>query len=104
MAGFRMDAEVVGGYAKTVDAAAEELGGAVGGLRDGALTEETFGTLGKELGLVESYARAAAALRGQLEHGAVALRSASEALHKVTTNQSGGDGDAAVQIKKAGEL
>jgi hypothetical protein len=100
MAGFRMDADVVVGYARTTDSAAAELANAAAALQVRAFSGLSVGPLGEQLGVPASYERAAAALRRQLTDGADALRSASDALHKVTENQGGGDGDAASRINR----
>jgi hypothetical protein len=91
MAGLRMDGVVVADYAKTAEEAAAEL--------DSAAAE-----LGAQIGLGESYGRAAGALRRQLADGAEALRSAAEALRQVTVRHSGQDDEAAELIKRAGRL
>ncbi|MEV4052580.1 hypothetical protein AB0J55_15465 [Amycolatopsis sp. NPDC049688] len=103
MAGLRMDAVVVAGYAATADAAADDLDAAATEV-GGDVTDESYGTLGAQIGLGASYGRAAGALRRQLADGAEALRSAAEALRQVTVRHGGQDTEAAELIKRAGRL
>jgi hypothetical protein len=102
--GFKINAAVVAGYAKKVDTMADELSGAADSVADGVLTVDSFGGLGAQLGLGASYAHASEALRRRLFGGCAALRSASEALHKVMAHHAGGDDESAELIKRAGEL
>jgi hypothetical protein len=104
MAGFRVSAEVVADYAKRVDATADELTAVTDSVAGGGLTVASFGDLGDQIGLGASYARASELLRNQLLDGCAALRSASDALHKVMGHHSGGDAESAALIKRAGEL
>ncbi|MFE6609343.1 hypothetical protein [Amycolatopsis sp. NPDC057786] len=104
MAGLKIDGDVVGDYAKRVDAAAGELDLAAAEVTGAGVTVESHGALGEELGLGASYGRAAEAIRRQLVEGAAALRSASEALHTVTARHAGHDDEAAQTIKRAVEL
>lgn len=104
MAGFKISADVVADYAKQVDATADELDAATGSVAAGSLTAESYGDLGDQVGLGESYAHAAEALRGQLVDGCAALRSASEALRTLLERHAGGDSEAAELIKRAGGL
>jgi hypothetical protein len=97
VADFKISGDVVADYAKQVDAAT--AAGAAG-----SLTAESYGDLGDQVGLGESYAHAAEALRGQLVDGSAALRSASEALRTLLERHAGGDSDAAELIKRAGGL
>ncbi|MFC9252024.1 hypothetical protein [Amycolatopsis thailandensis] len=104
MAGLKIDGVAVVDYAKRVDAAAGELDLAAAEVTGDGITVESHGALGEELGLGASYGRAAGAIRRQLEEGAAALRSASEALHTVTARHAGHDEEAAQMIKRAVEL
>ena len=104
MAGFKISADVIADYAKQVDATADALNVATGSVAAGELTVESFGDLGGDVGLGESYAQAAEALRGQLLDGCAALRSASDALRMLLERHAGGDDAAAELIKRAGEL
>lgn len=99
---LRIDGVVVGGYAKKVERAAEDLDGAVAGVGAVAGTPEPFGELGARLGLDQSYARASDALRRQLATGAVALRSAAAALEQLASGHARRDADAADRIDRAG--
>jgi hypothetical protein len=99
---LRIDGVVVGGYAKKVEQAAEELDAAAAGVGAVATTAEPFGELGGRLGLDQSYARASDALRQQLATGAVALRSAAAALEQLASGHARRDADAAEQITSAG--
>src|SRR3954451_6910920 len=99
-----MDGVVVGEYAKTAGAAADDLDAAAADVGGNGVTSESYGALGARLGLGESYGRAAGALRRQLTDGAEALRSAAEALRHGTVRHSGQDADAAELIKRAGEV
>ncbi len=103
MAGLRMDGVVVAGYAETAEAAADDLDAAAAEV-GGDVTAESYGALGAQLGLGESYGRAAGTLQRQLAEGAEALRSAAEALRQVTVRHSGQDAEAAELIKRAGRL
>jgi hypothetical protein len=87
--GFKINADVIADYAKKVDTTADELNGATDSVAGSALTVESFGDLGAQVGLGESYAHASEALRRQLFGGCAALRSASEALHKVMEHHAG---------------
>jgi hypothetical protein len=102
VAGLRIDRDVVAGYAKRVDAAAEELVLAAADLTGDGVTVESHGALGEQLGLGASYGSAVEAIRRQLAEGVAALRSASEALHTVTARHTGHDEEAAEMIKKVG--
>jgi hypothetical protein len=104
VAGFKISADVIADYAKQVDATADELSAATGAVGAGDLTVESFGDLGGQIGLGESYAHAAEALRGQLLDGCAALRSASDALRTLLERHAGGDSDAAELIRRAGEV
>ena len=104
MAGLRMDGVVVAGYAKTAEEAAADLDSAAAEVGGEAVSDESYGALGAQIGLGASYGRAAGALRQQLADGAEALRSAAEALRQVTVRHSGQDEEAAELIKRAGRL
>ncbi|WP_410668518.1 hypothetical protein [Amycolatopsis sp. cmx-4-68] len=104
MAGLRMDGAVVAEYAVTAEAAAAELDSAAADVGGEGVSAESYGTLGAQLGLGESYGRAAGALRRQLADGAEALRSAAEALRQVAVRHGGQDEEAAELIKRAGRL
>ncbi|GAB3137033.1 hypothetical protein GCM10027258_11910 [Amycolatopsis stemonae] len=104
MAGLRMDGAVVAEYAKTAEAAADDLDAAAVEVGGEGVSEESYGALGAQIGLGASYGRASGALRRQLTDGAEALRSAAEALRQVTVRHSGQDADAAELIKRAGRL
>jgi hypothetical protein len=104
VAGFKISADVIADYAKQVDATADELNAATRSVGADDLTVESFGDLGGQIGLGESYAHAAEALRGQLLDGCAALRSASDALRTLLERHAGGDSDAAELIKRAGEI
>lgn len=104
MVGLKIDGVVVGEYAKRVDAAAGELDLAAAEVTGDGVTVESHGALGEQLGLGVSYGRAAEAIQRQLIEGAAALRSASEALHTVTSRHAGHDDEAAQMIKNAVEL
>jgi hypothetical protein len=99
-----MDGVVVAEYAKTAEAAADDLDAAAAGIGGDGVSPESYGELGARLGLGESYGRAAGALRRQLADGAEALRSAAEALRHVTVRHGGQDDEAAELIKRAGRL
>ena len=103
MAGLKMDGVVVARYAETAEAAADDLDAAAAEV-GGDVTAESYGTLGAQIGLGESYGRAAGALRRQLADGAEALRSAAEALRHVTVRHGGQDAEAAELIERAGRL
>lgn len=104
MAGLKIDGNVVGEYAKRVDAAAGELGLAAAEMTGDTITVESHGALGEQLGLGASYRRAVKAIRRQLIEEVAALRSASEALHTVTAWHAGHDDEAAQILKNAVEL
>jgi hypothetical protein len=104
MAGLRMDGVVVADYAKSAEEAAAELDSAAAGVGGESVSAESYGALGAQIGLGESYGRAAGALRRQLADGAEALRSAAEALRQVTVRHSGQDEEAAELIKRAGRI
>lgn len=102
MAGISVSADVVVDYAKKVDGTAAELQAAAEPLGAQDVAPEAFGGLGTEIGLGESYARASAALRGQLVTGSEALKSAAEALHQVAAKHTTGDEDSAELIGRVG--
>ncbi|SFW45970.1 hypothetical protein [Amycolatopsis australiensis] len=104
MAGLRMDGAVVAEYAKTAEEAADDLDAAAADVGGEGVSAESYGALGAQIGLGESYGRAAGALRRQLTDGAEALRSAAEALRQVTVRHGGQDAEAAELIKRAGRL
>ncbi|WP_410596025.1 hypothetical protein [Amycolatopsis sp. lyj-23] len=104
MAGLRMDAAVVADYAETAEEAAGELHAAAAELGGEGVSGESFCALGAQVGLGESYGRAAGALRRQLADGAAALESAAEALRQVAVRHGGQDAEAAELIKRAGRL
>jgi hypothetical protein len=104
VAGLRMDGVVVAEYAKTAEAAADDLDAAAADVGGEGVSAESYGELGARIGLGESYGRASSALRRQLTDGAEALRSAAEALRQVTIRHSGQDAEAAELIKRAGRL
>jgi hypothetical protein len=104
VAGLRMDGVVVVEYAKTAEEAAAELDSAAAEVGGEGVSAESYGELGAQIGLGESYGRAAGALRRQLTDGAEALRSAGEALRRVTVRHGGQDDEAAELIKRAGRL
>jgi hypothetical protein len=103
MAGLRMDGVVVADYARTAEEAADDLNAAAANVGGEGVSGESYGPLGAQIGLGESYGRAAGALRRQLTDGAEALKSAAEALRHVTVRHSGQDAEAAELIKRAGE-
>jgi len=104
MAGLRMDGVVVTDYARTAEEAADDLNAAAAIVGGEGVSDESYGPLGAQIGLGESYGRAAGALRRQLVDGAEALKSAAEALRHVTVRHSGHDAEAAELIKRAGEI
>lgn len=104
MAGLRMDGVVVTDYARTAEEAADDLNAAAAIVGGEGVSGESYGPLGAQIGLGESYGRAAGALRRQLADGAEALKSAAEALRQVTVRHSGQDAEAAELIKRAGEI
>lgn len=104
MAGLKIDGVVVAEYAKGVDSAADELASAAADASGELVTAESYGRLGALVGLGESYSRAAEALQRQLTDGAAALRSAAEALGKVTARHADQDSESADLIRRAGEL
>ncbi|GLY41281.1 hypothetical protein Amsp01_073040 [Amycolatopsis sp. NBRC 101858] len=104
MAGMRMDGVVVTDYARTAEEAADDLNAAAAIVGGEGVSGESYGPLGAQIGLGESYGRAAGALRRQLVDGADALKSAAEALRHVTVRHSGQDAEAAELIKRAGEI
>jgi hypothetical protein len=104
VAGLRMDGAAVADYAATAEAAAVELDSAAADVGGEGVSAESYGALGAQIGLGESYDRAAGALRRQLADGAEALRSAAEALRQVAVRHDGQDADAAELIKRAGRL
>src|SRR3954467_3730211 len=104
MAGLRMDGVVVADYARTAEEAADALNAAAADVGGEGVSAESYGALGAQIGLGESYGRAAGALRRQLADGAEALRPAAEALRQVAVRHSGQDDEAAELIKRAGRL
>jgi hypothetical protein len=99
-----MDGAAVADYAATAEAAAAELDSAAADVGGEGVSAESYGALGAQIGLGESYGRAAGALRRQLADGAEALRSAAEALRQVAVRHDGQDADAAELIQRAGRL
>ena len=105
MTDFRMDPEMILGYATTVDESANKLSPeATGQLVEGSLTNASFGTLAQDLQVAQAYERAKTALRRHLEAGAEALRSASFSLRQVTAQHAGNEDDARTQISKINKL
>ncbi|MGA6091125.1 hypothetical protein ATK36_2654 [Amycolatopsis sulphurea] len=98
----RIDSAVVGGYAAKVARATDELAAAAAEVGQGATRPETYGGLGADLGVGESYAVASGILRRQLGAGVAALRSVTEALEQLTSGHEQRDVDAAERIERAG--
>jgi hypothetical protein len=104
VAGFRIDADLVDGYARDLRRAAETLELAARVPEAGGVTADAVGAAGRELGVHEAYQRAATSLCAQLHDGSEALSSASDALGDVVRKHSGGDDDRADEICRAGRL
>jgi hypothetical protein len=83
MAGISVEAEWISNYAKTIGADAQELSATRKDLGAGSLPVRSFGDLGREMRVSESYGLAADALLGELTKAIAALGSASDGLKKV---------------------
>ncbi|MBP2476180.1 hypothetical protein JOF53_005052 [Crossiella equi] len=101
MTKVRIDTDWLGGYAKQVAAAGEELRRASGALNAAPLGPEAFGELGRELRTAESYRRAADLLRGQLTRAGEALASAATELGEVIEHYRGGESDSALDLRRS---
>ena len=84
MTGIKFDAEWVGGYAQLAAKSAGTLDEGVRTMATDPLTDESFGQLGRTLGVTEAYASVAGTLRDQLSRAVEALSSASTGLEQVT--------------------
>lgn len=84
MSGIKFDAEWVGGYAQLTAKSADALGEGVQTMATAPLTDESFGQLGRTVGVTEAYTSVAGTLREQLSRAVEALSSASAGLEQVT--------------------
>jgi hypothetical protein len=82
--GIKFDADWVGGYGQLAGNAADELDEGVRIMDTAPLSDESFGELGRTLGVTGSYASVAGKLHDQLSQAVEALRSASTGLEQVT--------------------
>ena len=102
MTGINIDPERIAGYARTVSRTGAELGGARDALKAAPLPADTFGQLGAQSGVAQSYAQAAQALSDQLNRAVDALNSAARGLAKVAEHYGSHDQDMAALITRAG--
>jgi uncharacterized protein YukE len=97
---LEFNADWIDGYAKTVERAAAELATVSGTVKEGTLSAEAFGDLGRTSRTAESYATAAGALRQQLTRAAEALTDAAANLHKVADHYGHHDEDSAAEFRR----
>ncbi|OLR90608.1 type VII secretion target [Actinokineospora bangkokensis] len=100
---IRVDPTWVGQYAKSVGDASEVLASCSTTLQQAPLTAESFGALGNQVRVTESYLRAADALRTQLARGVEALKSASASLGQVAEKYQTSDDDGVVSLNRSGQ-
>ncbi|TDV37621.1 hypothetical protein [Actinophytocola oryzae] len=84
MTGIKLDPTWLGGYAKLSADSAAALAEGVRTMNVDPLTEESFGSLGDQLGTPDAYGKAARLLRGQLARAVEALTATADGLTKVT--------------------
>lgn len=101
MAGLKIDPGLVAGYAKSLTAGADRLGGQADTLKDTTLGNDAFGDLGRQVKTAESYLRAATTLRDQLTRAVATLHAASESLTEVAKRFQTGEEDTAHTLKHA---
>lgn len=101
MAGIKINPDWVGGYAKRVARAADELDKGEDLMQTAPLGQESFGELGRTVRSADAYARASEMLRGQLSRAVEALTSASEGLREVAERYRAADDDSAHLIKRS---
>jgi hypothetical protein len=82
--GIKFDADWVGGYAQLTAQSAAELSDGVEIMATAPLTDESFGELGRTLGVTDAYASVAGTLHDQLTRAVEALQSASTGLEQVS--------------------
>jgi hypothetical protein len=92
--GIKLDAALLGGYAKLAAGSADALAEGVSTMGTAPLGDESFGELGRAMNITQSYGKAAQLLRDQLSRAVEALSTASDGLAKVTavyqdTDESG---------------
>lgn len=85
MTGIKLDAALLGGYAKLTSDSSDTLAEGVSTLATAPLGDESFGELGRAMNTTQAYAKAARLLRDQLGRAVEALAAASDGLEKVTT-------------------
>ena len=100
---IRVDPTWVGQYAKKVGDSAELLSSCSTTMQEAPLTAESFGALGNQVRVTESYLRAAEALRTQLTRGVEALKSASTSLDQVVEKYESSDGDGIASLNRSGQ-
>jgi hypothetical protein len=82
--GIKFDPEWVGGYGQLAGNSADELSEGVEIMATAPLTDESFGELGRTLGVTEAYSSVSGKLHDQLTRAVEALQSASTGLEQVT--------------------
>ena len=82
--GIKFDADWVVGYGKLAANSADELDEGVQIMDTAPLTDESFGELGRAVGVTEAYASVAGTLHDQLTRAVEALQSASTGIEQVT--------------------
>lgn len=100
MSGIKFDADWVGGYAQLTAKSAEALEQGERTLETAPLTDESFGQLGRTVGVTEAYASVAGTLREQLGRAVEALGSASDGLEQVTAKYVDSDQLSATTIHR----
>jgi hypothetical protein len=89
--GIKFDADWVGGYAQLAAQSADELSEGVEIMATAPLTDESFGELGRTVGVTDAYASVAGTLHDQLTRAVEALQSASTGLEEVTAKYADSD-------------
>lgn len=84
MDGIKFDPEWVAGYGQLAGNSANELSEGVEIMATAPLTDESFGELGRAVGVTEAYASVSGTLHDQLARAVESLQSASDGLAQVT--------------------
>lgn len=100
MDGIKFDADWVGGYAQLAANGADELSEGAQIMDTAPLSDESFGELGRTLGVTGAYASVAGRLRDQLDRAVETLQSASAGLEQVTAKYVDADEFTAVTIHR----
>jgi hypothetical protein len=89
--GIKFDADWVGGYGQLTGKSADALSEGVQIMGTAPLTDESFGELGRTLGVTDAYTSVAGKLHDQLTRAVEALQSAATGLEQVTAKYADSD-------------